>query len=200
MANAIKKISITQFENAVKENFPVVTTKQWFGIDITIKHTLSLTDILEFANDVVLSCFNDNGGFMPEVMDFAIRSNILTRYANFSLPDNLKKRYELIYNSDVVDFVCKHINMQQLQELTDAINRKIDYMCDTNVITIQKEMTKLLDAFESMQENTEKMFSGISTEDFSKLINTLTEHGSLDEKKIVDALMERKEETEVVSE
>lgn len=195
MAKGVKKISINKFEEVVKERFPSMVTESWFDIEVNIKRVLPLTDMLAFANDVVLSCFADDAGFIPEVMDFAIRSNILTRYANFSLPDNLEKRYELLYNSNAVDFVCQHIDHSQLRELISAINRKIDHRCKTNSDTIQREMTKLLNAFESLQKHTEELFSGVSSDDLGRLTSAIAEHGELDEKKIVDALMGHRADT-----
>lgn len=194
MAKNEKKVSINQFENIMKERFPQKTTEQWFDIEVTIRHSLPFAEMLAFANDVVVSCFSDSYGFMPELMDFAVRSNILTRYANFTMPDNLEKRYEFIYNTDAVDFVLGHINMDQLKELISAINRKIEYQCSTNINYVQKHLTELVAAFEQMQKNTEEMFGGINPDDFSKVVNAIAEHGSVDEKKIVDAVMANRAE------
>lgn len=93
MAKSEKRISISVMDKIIKEHFENTTTEQWYGIEVQIKKTLSFTEMMEFVNDVVLSCFQEDGGFVPEVMDFAIRSNILSKYANFSLPDKLEHRY-----------------------------------------------------------------------------------------------------------
>lgn len=198
MAKNTKKISINQFESVVKERFPKTTTEQWFDVEVTITPTISLKEVLSFANDVVLSCFHDTNGFMPEMMDFAIRSNILSRYANFNLPDNLESRYDLLYRSDAVDFVCGHINMAQLQELISAINKKIDYMCQTNIKGIESKMQEIVESFEKMQGETEALFSGVTADDFGKLMGVFAQHGEIDEKKIVDALMENRKEADDV--
>lgn len=194
MAKSEKKVSINQFENVMKEYFQAKTTEQWFDVEVTIRRSLPFAEMLEFANDVVMSCFSETHGFLPEIMDFAVRSNILTRYANFSLPDNLEKRYEMIYNTDAVDFVLAHINMDQLKELLSAINRKIDYQCSTNINYVQKNLADLVSAFEQMQKNTEEMFGNIKPDDFNKVISAIAENGAIDEKKIVDAVMANRAE------
>lgn len=190
MAKNEKKISIGSLDKVIKENFVNKTTAEWRGLEVTLKHNLSFTEVLEFVNDVVMSCFQEKSGFMPEVMDFAIKSNILSKYANFSLPDNLEHRYEIIYNSDAVDFVCQNINIQQLREITASIDRKISHLCNTNVMNIQKQMMELVSAFENMQQKTSDMFANFTPEDLTKIIGAIDE-GGLNEEKIVRAYLEQ---------
>lgn len=190
MAKNEKKISIGSLDKVIKENFVNKTTAEWRGLEVTLKHNLSFTEVLEFVNDVVMSCFQEKSGFMPEVMDFAIKSNILSKYANFSLPDNLEHRYEIIYNSDAVDFVCQNINIQQLREITASIDRKISHLCNTNVMNIQKQMMELVSAFENMQQKTSDMFANFTPEDLTKIIGAIDE-GGLSEEKIVRAYLEQ---------
>lgn len=198
MAKSEKKISINSLDNIIKENFTNKASVEWHGLEVTIKHNLSFTEMLEFVNDVVMSCFQDDGGFVPEVMDFAIKSNILSKYANFSLPDKLEHRYEIIYNSDAVDFVCQNINMQQLREITASIDRKISYMCNTNVMNIQKQMMELVSAFEDMQQKTTDMFSNFTPDDLVKIMGAIDD-GGLSEEKVVRAYLEQTKPAEAES-
>ncbi len=190
MAKNEKKVSISSLDRVIKDNFTNKNILEWRGLELTLKHSLSFTEMLEFVNNVVMSCFQDNGGFMPEVMDFAIKNNILSKYANFSLPDKLDHRYEIIYNSDAVDFVCQNINMQQLHEITKSIDRKISYLCDTNVINIQKQMMELVSAFENVQRKTSDMFANFTPEDLTKIMGALDD-GGLDGAKIVKSYLEQ---------
>lgn len=199
MAKNEKKVSINSLDKAIKENFTNQVNAEWRGLEVSIKHNLSFTEVLEFVNDVVMSCFQDDGNFIPEVMDFAIKSNILSKYTNFSLPDKLEHRYEIIYNSDVVDFVCQNINMQQLREITASIDRKISYLCNTNVMNIQKQMMELVSAFENMQQKTADMFANFTPDDLTKIMGALNEDG-FNEEKIVKAYLEQTKPVETESE
>lgn len=199
MAKNEKKVSINSLDKVIKENFTNKANAEWHGLEVAIKHNLSFTEMLEFVNDVVMSCFQDDGDFVPEVMDFAIKSNILSKYANFSLPDKLEHRYEIIYNSDAVDFVCQNINMQQLREITASIDRKISYLCNTNVMNIQKQMMELVSAFENMQQKTTDMFSNFTPDDLVKIMGAI-EEGGLSEEKVVRAYLEQTKPVETESE
>lgn len=143
--------------------------KQWEDMDVRIKSVIPFSEMLEFVNDVVMSCFQANGGYMPELLDFSIKGNILTRYANFSIPDDLEERYELIYNTDVVDFVCTNINKTQLNEIVNSIDRKIKYMCDSNAMEIQRRFNELISIFENAQAKTAELFNNLSSEDIANL-------------------------------
>lgn len=198
MAKNEKKVSINSLDKVIKENFTNKASIEWHGLEVAIKHNLSFTEMLEFVNDVVMSCFQDDGDFVPEVMDFAIKSNILSKYANLSLPDKLEHRYEIIYNSDAVDFVCQNINMQQLREITASIDRKISYLCNTNVMNIQKQMMELVSAFEDMQQKVTDMFSNFTPDDLVKIMGAIDD-GGLNEEKVVKAYLEQTKPTETES-
>ena len=192
MAKTIKCVSITTLDKIAKETFNNnIETFEWYGADIIIKHSIGLSDVLEFVNNVVESCFGESGNFIPEVMDFAIKGNILTKYANLTMPENLEHRYDLIYQTDIVDEVCKRINRAQLQEVISSIGKKIDYLCSVNASVVQQKLNELVIAFEGMQKQTASLFDNVSNEDIEKLIGAVS-GGSISEEKIVEAYMKHK--------
>lgn len=188
MAKSEKKVSINSLDKVMKEQHPEKIVDTWHDIAVTVKPSISFTETLEFVNDVVMSCLSEENGFVPEVMDFAIKSNILTKYANFSLSDDLERRHEIIYNTDVVPFVCQRINMEQLREITVSIDKKIAYLCNSNVVGVQKQMAELIGAFEKMQQSTAEMFANITPEDMEKVIGAM-DNGAFNEEKLVRAYL-----------
>lgn len=189
MAKKEKRISINALEKIAKEQFPESVTEQWFDIEVTIKRSLPLKEMLQFVQEVVDACFTTDGTFVPEIMDFATKSGILTHYANFTLPDNLEKQYWLIYSTGAVDMVCQHINMVQLQEMIGGINRKIDHMCDTDIVATKAKLNDLYEAFIKMGAEMSDLFSGVNAEELQKMVDAL---GSteLSEEKVVSAYIE----------
>ncbi len=191
MAKTEKKVSIAQFDKIAKEHFQNEATIQWHEVEVRVKRTLSLTEMLGFVDDVVGSCFHDKYGYMPEVKDFAIKSNILIRYANFSMPDNLEHRYQMVYGTDAVDAVCAAIDTTQLQEIVNSINGKIRFLCDSKANLIQERINAVLETMEEMSNSTKDIFGGLSQDDLKALMGAITEHG-LSEEKLVGAYMEQK--------
>lgn len=190
------KVSIKEWERATKDNFPSTVTEQWFGIPITIKYTISLAEMLEFVDGVVASCFDDERGYVPEIWDFAFYNNILSYYTNITLPEDISKKYDLIFGSNIIEFVKEHISEQQWSDIESSINSKVSYIKNTNIKAIEKDVTRLLDAFEKLQQLTGDMFEGVSVDDVRKLTHALSESGQLNEEKIVQALMDNRNKTE----
>lgn len=191
MAKSEKKVSIALFDRIAKEHFQNESVIRWHEAEVRVKRTLPLTEMLAFVEDVISSCFHDGLGFMPEVKDFAIKSNILTRYANFSVPDNLEHRYQMVYGTDAVDAVCVAIDTTQLQEIVNSINSKIRFLCGSKATLIQERINAVLETMEKMSSNTKDIFDGLTQDDMKALMGAISE-GGLDENKIVEAYMERK--------
>ena len=192
MAKTENRISVNTFEKIMREHFTPVVTVKWHEAEITVKRSLSLVEMMEFAQSVAESCFDETRGFVPELADFVIRSNILEMYGNFRLPEDLKKRYELLYNTDAVETVMANANRQQLQELVDAIDRKIRYLCDTRVNELSARFRDVAQAMEAMSKSAGEVFEGVTADDLKKLIRAVGEHGKIDEEKIVKAVLEHK--------
>lgn len=199
MAKNEKKVSINAVDTIIDERFVNAVTEQWYGVEVNMKQTLPFMDMMAFVDDVVKSCFQKNGTYVPEVLDFAIKSNIISKYTNVSLPDNLEHRYMILYNSDIVDFVCKSINMPQLQEIVSSINRKLSYMCETNTVAVQNRLNELVSAFEDMQKKTEDIFSGITQDDMARLIGAIGDAG-MTEDKVVESYLRQTKVQDAVAE
>ena len=187
----LKKVSITSFNKIMKEINTPIEIVEWHGIKITVQKTLPLVDVLTFVDRVFTGCFDEEtNSYVPEVKDFAVKCCILELYANFSLPSNVEHKYDLIYNTDAVDVVMKHINTVQFNDIIDSINTKINCTLQADMDTINKQMRNIYDSFYEMQRNIERIFSNIQSEDLSNLIHALSGK-NFDESKLVQAYIEK---------
>lgn len=81
-----KKISVAAFDKIMRNSCSTVETIEWNGVEITLRKTLPLKDVISFVNLVAKSCFDyATNAYLPEVKVFAIKCCILEMYANFSL-------------------------------------------------------------------------------------------------------------------
>ena len=186
-----KKISISAFENIMKDTYTSTKTIAWNGVEITIQRTLSFKDFLTFVDTVVKNCFSiDNNAYMPEIKDFAIRCCVLEMYANFALPINVERKYDLAYCTDAVQTVISEINPEQYNVLISAIDSKIENMAQANIEALNKQMSEISSAFENMQNQMSGVFEGVGAEEMSKLIGAISD-GSFDESKLVQAYIDQ---------
>lgn len=188
MAKTIKskRISITTFDKAMKAMSVPVKTVEWNGIEIEIKHTLPLKDVLTFVENVASSCFATDNSYLPEIKVFAIKCSVLEMYANFTLPANVEHKYDLIYNTDAFDVVAEHINAKQFNEIVEAINEKVYNSADANVAMANQKINEIYTAFDGLLTQVGDVFSGLSSDEIISFMSAVT-NSRLDESKIVEA-------------
>lgn len=187
-----KKVSINEFEKYFKANKAEDSIVKVGDMEITVKKVLDLDEMLAFVGGVVDSCFvGDEDIFVPEVKVFAIKSNVLSYYANMNLPEDLNKRYQFIMCTDVYDEVINHINAAQFEDICFSIDEKIENRCQVNIDSANKKIEDIRNTVDNMLESIESVFSGINSEDISGLVSAIT-NGKLDEDKLVEAYVKQK--------
>lgn len=185
----IQKISVNAMDEIMKR-FNTVETVEWNGLQVVIKKSLSLEEMMAFANSVVKSCFDQaSGAYMPEIKDFAIRANVLDMYTNFTLPKDLGKQYDMVVQSGAVEMVLNYINYVQFNELVKAIDSKLQNTADANIQAFITKLDSVTTAFSDMQTEMEKMFSGVDSEDIGKLVGAIA-NGDNTEEGIVKSYLE----------
>ena len=168
MAKKVKKIGTNALELVAKKLHNEMDV-QWEGIDIHITPTISMKSMIEFVEDVVDSCFRESGDYVPQIMDYAIQENIVTRYSNLALPNDLEKKYELLIDTEIADFICQHINQSQFREILKSIDRKLRYLSDTDVQKVRMDIANLFDAFDRMQETVSASIAKLDMDSIAKL-------------------------------
>lgn len=190
-----KRISVTALDKIMKETSTPPKTVEWNGLEVTIKHTIPFKDMLVFVDSVTKSCFeSDAGAYLPEIRKFAIRCCVLEMYANFTLPSNVEHKYDLVYNTDAVDTVIKHVNTDQLKEILDAIEEKTAALAKANIESVNRQINDVYVAFDNLQRQISNVFSGINEEDINKFMGAVSD-SKLDESKLIQAYIEQSKES-----
>lgn len=191
MAKKEARISINKLESVMRENIVVVPLSGADGVDITIRRRLPLKDMMQFVENVVSSCIDaETATYTPEIKEFVIRSEILTTYANFNLPTNAEKQYELVYGTNAFEQVMEHIDRNQFYEIEEAIDVRIEHevrVLETSAATKANEMmVRLSDAIEQVNS----MFSDVSSDDFNQVVKNLSEMNGVTNESIVKAVLD----------
>lgn len=191
MADKVKKISINAMDKVAKENYQRLIEKDWNGSRLVIRRLLSLNEILEFTKRVTESCFaQDTNEYLPEVRDFAIRSNVVEMYANVKLPDNLEHQYELLYMTDIFDAVFAEIDKVQFEALVNAIDEKIATAAEANIQMLQVKIDDAAHSVAAIVEKVASLFEGLGNDDIRNFVDAVGKNG-IDEEKIVRLLTEK---------
>lgn len=190
MAKKTNRISVNAIEKIMKETYVPTETVEWNGVEIVITKTLDMDNMLSFVDSVVRSCFADGTNeYIPEARDFAIRVNVMRRYADIALPGKVESQYEVAMCSGVFEMITEHINHAQFAEILRSIDQKIHNMASANVSMLQSKFNDISDSFAQLVERVDGVFGDVSNEDFQNLAKAIAESGKLTEDGIVKAYL-----------
>lgn len=191
MAKDIDRVSINNFEQALaKDTVITETLVDTEDVTIQIKKTITLPEMMLFVQEVVEACIDgETGEYIPEAYDFAIRSAVLTHYANFAMPANLEKQYWLIYNTRAFQQVLNNINEQQFNDIIRAIDRKVKYMLDVMSSAAISKINEVIAKFNDVAAVSTKMFDGTTPDDMAKFISGITKLKDMKEEDIAQAVV-----------
>lgn len=169
MAKKADRIAVNEIEKIVKAQEDVKEV-EWNGLKLKIKKYLPFEDMRVYVNGVVSACFNQDGSYQPEVKDFVRRALTVSLYTNISLPKNLNAQYDVVYGTDIVDIIYNHIDWQQHDEMSWAIDDRIGQLLKADVAALNKQKAELEETATKIQE----MFEGIDPQDIENMVSALT--------------------------
>lgn len=190
MAKKEIRIPVNKLESLRRDEKIIVPLDGVDGVDIHIRRTIPLNEVLEFVAEVVASCVDrDDGSYVPEVMWFSIYTSVLTRYANFRLPTDVSKQYDLVYNTNAVEQVLSHIDKNQYEQIVVSIEKRIKHELAMIHASTAAKVNELLERFNTIVEQSEAMFNGLNSVDLTSMLNNLATVKDVDEEKLVSAVL-----------
>lgn len=186
------KVSVATIEKVMKERFAgEPKTFDWYGVEIEHKENIPMEYAVTFVNNVVDTCFDKDGNYIPEFKDFLIRSFTVQMYSNVRLPQDLKKQYDILYNSDLYNVLIQHVDIVQYDTLLMAIDEKLEYRRNADVMTMRMTLNNLIAQFQNFGEQ----LNQVEIEDVRNIAGAIN-GVDLDEEKFVDAILNRKPDSE----
>ena len=117
----IHKLSLNNLKRVVGVSAKHNKKVQWRSSEITIKQLLSAQEYIAVTQDILRDCLAPDGTVAIELIDFAIRANIVAAYAYVELPTEFEELYYVLYASDLYDKVCSVANKAQITEIEKTI-------------------------------------------------------------------------------
>lgn len=192
MTRKINKISVAKLEKAVDmNNIITIPLDGVDGVNIEITNSIPLKSMIEFVENVANSCVDiETGEYTPQVKDFCIKREVLTKYANFTMPNNIEKQYEFIYRTNAFAAVIQNINQTQYREILSSIDEKIKFMLDCITSIAASNTVKVLDKLETVVEQNSAMFDSVSGDDIAGVFSNINAIAHMDEEKLAMAVKE----------
>jgi len=186
MAKKNNAVTLAALKKAIKENSPESThTVNWNGLEITVKNMLTVNELIELVNDVVGSCFLEDGTYVPELVKFLVREGVISHYTNLTMPKDIAESYEICMNNSLYECITKDI-IKDVWDIEYAVEERIAFEKDTMANSIKASMQKFVDA----QDKLTDALDGFNAEDLNKMLGMVIS-GGFSEEKIVQAYMDQ---------
>lgn len=165
-------------------------------VEMNVKRMLDFNEFTDAVNSIVNGCFDDDTGeIFYEAVDFIERSEVIERYTDYVLPDDINEAFKVIYETDVYEQARKNIDDNQLVRLFAAAEAKLEAKEKRANAEAQAGVQAVMARFEQLSEQMEAAFGSVTPEQISGVFNAMAD-GAFDEEKIVDAVMNRSKKDE----
>ena len=167
------------------------TTVDWNGVEISVKKTVSLDDMMSVVLGVVGSCFDEDGNYIPEVVDIIEKHNVIKWYTDIDVPNDINESFDLIYRTDLYQIVIGKIDQTQLATIHKAIREKIEYLVNVRADAVSNKCIELIGELSKVSDGLSTLFGDLKPEDMTNMIGAIT-GGKFDEEKLIKAYMKEK--------
>ena len=184
-----KKISIEKMDEIIRDYYPDTETVDFHGQELVVSRTIPFRTEIELVNSVIDACFDEEtGAYLPEYLDFAMKSCIAAAYTNLRLPQDAEHRHRILYGTDVVDCIVPYISAMQLSAIENAIRSGLRERNNANTALFEQRVGETVGAMEEISKKIAGIFDGVSKEDISAVLNAVG-NGTIDEEKIARAVV-----------
>lgn len=176
LMNVEKKVSLSEYvESFEKQNTVNITIESVNNVEIQIKRVLSWYESLAFIEGVVDSCIDyENGDYLPEAYDLAIKSALLEFYTNVDVPEDATSQYELVYFTDIVERVLSEINAAQFNDNIRAVDKKIAFYTNLICSSVSAKVDTVVQKVDEFAESASKLFSGVDPDKMASVVEQLS--------------------------
>lgn len=154
--------------------------------------------IQAIVEPVVEGCFDESGRYDPTQLEFLRRMAILLTYTDIQFSEDVYEQYAFVYKTQVFDLVTPYINKLQLNDIYKTIDDMIAYRKRATVANIESDVAKMYGEINAITEQMKSLYGDMSGEDMKGVISALS-NGKLDEKKLVEAIVETKPDEKPVA-
>lgn len=151
----------------------------------TLKENVPFNKLMEAVSDGVAICYDDNGAFLPELVDFAIEYECLSVLTDIKLGKTVNTAWKYIRAIDGIPSVDADF-------IADGIRAQINYRNRMVIATVQSA------GVHDLVERLDRMVAGVEQTigAFSKLLDTVTadleKNSKVDLQAIADAVKDGK--------
>lgn len=180
MAKKTNRVSINALERFCKETTPDIMQCTFSIGDETItyevKFRLTLEESMRFIEDVVKEAIMPNDGMIvPLAQSYIIGKNILVYYANFTMPNDESKAYELVLGANgIIGDIIGCIDNAQYQMLLAGVRDRVNFETQKMLSVQEQRVNTLVGEISRFAEQMDSVFGNISGEQMVGFISSMS--------------------------
>lgn len=180
MAKKTNRVSINALERFCKETTPDIMQHTFSIGDETItyevKFRLTLEESMRFIEDVVKEAIMPNDGMIvPLAQSYIIGKNILIYYANFTMPNDESKAYELVLGANgIIGDIIGCIDNAQYQMLLAGVRDRVNFETQKMLSVQEQRVNTLVGEISRFAEQMDSVFGNISGEQMAGFISSMS--------------------------
>ena len=180
MAKKTNRVSINALERFCKETTPDIMHRTFSIGDETItyevKFRLTLEESMRFIEDVVKEAVMPNDGMIvPLAQSYIIGKNILVYYANFTMPSDESKAYELVLGANgIIGDIIGCIDNAQYQMLLAGVRDRVNFETQKMLSVQEQRVNTLVGEISRFAEQMDSVFGNISGEQMAGFISSMS--------------------------
>lgn len=145
------------------------------SLSFTVKPLLTMDESIWFIEDVVRECIMaDDMLIIPLARNFIVKKNLMTYYANFTMPESQSKTYDFVMaSSGIISVILDNIDLDQFNMLCQSIDERIAFE-ERKMIAEQEHNVRQIT--ENVSEFVSKMsglFDGVDAEQMGNFVTSM---------------------------
>ena len=180
MAKKTNRVSINALVRFCKETTPDIMQRTFSIGDETItyevKFRLTLEESMRFIEDVVKEAVMPNDGMIvPLAQSYIIGKNILVYYANFTMPSDESKAYDLVLGANgIIGDIIGCIDNAQYQMLLAGVRDRVNFETQKMLSVQEQRVNTLVGEISRFAEQMDSVFGNISGEQMAGFISSMS--------------------------
>lgn len=145
-------------------------------ITYEVKFRLTLEESMRFIEDVVKEAIMPNDGMIvPLAQSYIIGKNILIYYANFTMPNDESKAYELVLGANgIIGDIIGCIDNAQYQMLLAGVRDRVNFETQKMLSVQEQRVNTLVGEISRFAEQMDSVFGNISGEQMAGFISSMS--------------------------
>ena len=144
----------------------------------TVKPLLTMDESVRFIEEVVRECIMpDDMLIVPIARDFITKKNLMTYYANFTMPESQSKTYDLVMASTgIINAILDNIDIDQFTMIQRSIDERIAFEEQKMIAEQQSNVRKITEDVSEFVSKMSSLFDGIDPEQMDGFMTSVKWH------------------------